>query len=262
MPVLDETVDTANQAHERVALDRLAQRLQANHQVVATATLLDGPVAEALQRYTLAREVDLIVMTTHGRGAMTRFWLGNIADRLARQAPVPILLVRPRERVIEPAAEPTCHHVLILLDGSALAETILPHAIALGTLMQAEYTLLRVIEPTMGPYGTELYTAGLDEEALARSRASAQIYLDRVAASMRAEALRVRTAVVVGLTAPGILDYARGHAVDLIALATHGRSGLARLVLGSVADKIVRGAELPVLLHRPRLWHSAADISK
>jgi nucleotide-binding universal stress UspA family protein len=141
--------------------------------------------------------------------------------------------------------------MLVPLDGSALAEQALAHAVALGTLTRAEYTLLYVVEPMVGGFGTELYGATIDDQALAQARAYAQSYLERVAVHLRAEALRVRTAVVLGLRAQTILDYTRAHAVDAIAVATHGRSGAARLLLGSVADKVVRGASIPVLIARP-----------
>ena len=88
-------------------------------------------------------------------------------------------------------------------------------------------------------------------EILEQLQTNAHEYLDRIAASLCAEGLRVRTAVVVESPAGAILDYVTAHAVDLIALATHGRGGVARWLVGGVADKVVRGASVPVLLHRP-----------
>jgi nucleotide-binding universal stress UspA family protein len=255
---LDETIDAAKHARESVYLAALVRRIQTNYQLTATAAMLDGPIVDALHCYATASKIDLIAMTTHGYGAAARFWLGSNADRLMRRAPVPILLARSQELMLDPAHEPVLKHILITLDGSTLAETILPHAIALGTLSQVAYTLLLVVDDRPGNDAAERYTADGGEQALARNRARGQAYLDRVAAGMRAEALRVQTDVLVGSAAPAILKYAREHAIDLIALATHGRSGMARLLLGSVADKIVRGAELPVLLFRPRVPSSSA----
>jgi nucleotide-binding universal stress UspA family protein len=101
-------------------------------------TLLDGPVAEAIAAYAETHRVDLVVMTTHGRGLLSRAWLGSVADRLVRQLPMPMLLVRPHET--DPADitnPPSINHVLIPLDGSELSECIVPHALALGRLMGA-----------------------------------------------------------------------------------------------------------------------------
>jgi nucleotide-binding universal stress UspA family protein len=174
-----------------------------------------------------------------------------------RRAPVPVLLVRPQEAAPDLAQEPVIRHVLAPLDGSALAEQVLAHAIALGTSMGAEYTLLQAIEPVVGEYGVELYAAEPGEPAFAHLRTAAQTYLEHMAARLRAESLWVRTAVVVGPPARAILEYARSQAVDLIAMATHGRSGIANLLVGGVADKVLRGASIPVLLHRPHAETSA-----
>ena len=159
---------------------------------------------------------------------------------------MPILLVRPQEEAPNLATQVTLRHILIPLDGSDLAEQILEPAIELGCLTQAEYTLLRVVEPFMPPPHEP--TGPLFDQ-LARE---AQTYVDSVAERLRGRSLRVQTRVVINRwAAAAIMAEARVHANDLIALETHGRGGLARLLLGSVADKVVRGALTPVLLHRP-----------
>jgi nucleotide-binding universal stress UspA family protein len=251
IPVFDERQDAQNRTDEGVYLAGLAQRLADNQQLHVSTTVLDGPIAEAIQSYANTCGADLLVLTTHGRGAFSRFWLGSVTDTLVRHVPLPMLLVRPHNTPPDLGQAPALKEILIPLDGSALAEQILPHALALGTLTNAAYTLLQVVEPTIGGFGAELYGAMLDERALVEARTQSQDYLDQVATRLRAEGLRVRTAVLLGLTAPSILEYAHRHAVDAVAVATHGRSGVRRLLLGSVADKLVRGAQLPVLLYHP-----------
>jgi nucleotide-binding universal stress UspA family protein len=203
--------------------------------------------------------VDLVVLTTHGRGPLGRFWLGSVADALVRRLPVPALLVRPQEGA--PAAE-AVRHILVPLDGSPLAEQILEPAAALAELTGAAVTLLRVVGPVPPP-GAEV-PDGLIEEAVQqllektaelqeRVNAGASQGLETAAARLRERGLVVQTRVAVAdAPAPAILDAAREVGADLIALATHGRRGLKRLLLGSVADKVVRGGTLPVLLLRPR----------
>lgn len=252
MPALDDPQDARNRERERAYLDELARRLSASGQVAVTTTLLDDPIAEAIHEHTVATNADLVVMTTHGRGALSRFWLGSVADALARRTPIPVLLVRPGETEPDLDREPGFKRILIPLDGADLSKQVLPHAVALGMLAQAEYTLLQVVEPVVGAHAAGMYAAGIDEQATEELRAAAGVYLERVAKPLRDESLRVRTAVAVGQPAVAILDYARAHAVDLIAMETHGRSGLSRLLLGSIADKVLRGATAPVLLHRPR----------
>ena len=108
-------------AREQAYLDGLMARWQAHLDKQITTVLLDGPIAEALHDHAAAIKADLIVMTTHGHGALSRFWLGSVADKLVRQAPMPVLLVRPQEQVPDFAHEPVIKHILIPLDGSALA---------------------------------------------------------------------------------------------------------------------------------------------
>jgi nucleotide-binding universal stress UspA family protein len=255
--VILHDADASVRDGEQAYLDETARRLAAETGLTVAAGLLDGLVPEALCGQAEALGVDLVVLTTHGRGPLGRFWLGSVADALVRHLPVPALLIRPRELGIAPAA-PAIHHILVPLDGSPLAEQILEPAAALaGTV-----TLLRVVAPVpptgaAGVGGAAVeeavrqlleQTSGLQEQVNANTR----LGLEKVAARLRDRGLVVRTRVAVGeAPAPVILDEARAVRADLIALATHGRRGLKRLLLGSVADKVVRGGSLPVLLLRP-----------
>jgi nucleotide-binding universal stress UspA family protein len=242
---------------ERAYLDWIVKRLGGVSPVPVTSTLLEGGgIAETLNGHAVTTKADLIVMTTHGRGPLSRFWLGSVADELLRRAMTPMLLVRPQETVADLAylaSEPVLRHVLIPLDGSVLAEQVLESAVTLGNLMQADYTLLRI-------YG-QLVDSGLDPLSYAmvgglepppdQLRAEAQNYLNRVAERLQQQGHTVRTQVALGKhQASTILDQAQGLAVDLIALETHGSRGLTRLLLGSVADKVIRGASTPVLVQR------------
>jgi nucleotide-binding universal stress UspA family protein len=247
--------EAAVMGQERAYLDGVVKRLAAVWPAPVQSALLEGPaVAEVLNGHATRNGVDLIVMTTHGRGPLTRFWLGSVADKLVRRAAVPLLLVRPHEGVPDLAQEPVLRHVLIPLDGSELAEQVLEPAMTLGTLMQADYSLLRVygplIETQLDPFS---YGAvGGFEPPPDELKAAAQTYLEQVAERLRAKGLHVRTHAVFGQRAAvAILQEAQALGVDLIALESHGRGGLDRLLLGSVADKVVRGATLAVLVQRP-----------
>jgi nucleotide-binding universal stress UspA family protein len=262
-PGFADTNDAELRATEGMCVDGLVERLRSHWDVPITTLLLDGPIAQTLHDYAVASQADLIVMTTHGRGALSRFWLGCIADTLMRRVSMPVLLIRPHEQMLDLTHESAVKHILIPLDGSALAEQMLARATALGRLMGAEYTLLQAIEPLVTAYGTELYTVALDDQAMELLRTNAQRYLDRIADQLRAEELGVQTAIVMDQAATAILDYAQAHAIDLLALETHGRSGL-RWLVGGVADKILRGATMPVLLHRPedgQVWMPQEPVS-
>jgi nucleotide-binding universal stress UspA family protein len=246
---LDELV----RKEERAYLDEVSGRVVQASGLRPGTTLLDGRIADVLYEQGVATGVDLVVMATHGRGPLSRLWLGSVADELVRRLPTPLLLVRPGETAPDFAHPPAVRHVLIPLDGSALAEGILGVAVELGRLLQADYTLLRVVEPVIvadARLGGNA-ASGLDLSLLQALQSGAQAYLERVAERLRSSSVRVQTRVVTNRWAAGaILEEAGAHAMQLIALATHGRRGLGRLLLGSVADKVVRGASVPVLLRR------------
>jgi nucleotide-binding universal stress UspA family protein len=246
-----DAADTQARAADRAYLEQVAQRASAGSDRPLSVDLLDGPVAVVLCDYAQTNHIDLIVMSTHGRGALGRMWLGSVAAALVRQAPTPVLLVRPPKMPASPDHEPVFRRILVPLDGSPLAERALKQAVGLGALMQARYTLLQALDPLVVEHTQPPYAAGLDRRLLAEVRASATDYLERIAARLRAQSLHVETKLVVGPPAFAIRDYASEHDIDLIAMATHGQGGLSRLLLGSVTDAVVHAADVPILLYRP-----------
>jgi nucleotide-binding universal stress UspA family protein len=258
---LGGVVDRAAREEAQAYLTRVVQRLRDATPVRIESALLEVPVAEALCEHAKKTDTDLIVMTTHGRGPLVRSWLGSIADELVRRTPVPVLLARPQETKPDLGQAPNFQRVLVPLDGSAFAEQVLEPAIEFGALTLAEYVLARVIEPMIRGDGdlasriTDPAAQGFVERLQVlhdENRAAANAYVEQVAQRLRSRALRVQTRVVVGeQPAMALLDVAKEEHCDLIAIGTHGRRGLSRLFLGSVADKILRGASAPVLIHRP-----------
>jgi nucleotide-binding universal stress UspA family protein len=250
LPVIDEHMHSLRREHEQAYLDQARQRLAAG--VAGSAALLDGPVAATVAADAKASGARLIAMTSHGRGGLERAWLGSVADELARVSPVPLLLVRP-----EPGSAPyPFRRILVPLDGSALAESILVHAVALARLeADSEIILLDVVQPIASAVwipDVALAAPVAVGDVTRRQEERAREYLAGLARRLEASAVRVRTRVqVASAIALAILDVARDEAVDIVALATHGRSGVRRLALGSVADKVVRGSRAPVLLFRP-----------
>jgi nucleotide-binding universal stress UspA family protein len=243
-------------------LEGVAERLRAQATVEVTTSVLEGEVASTLQADAEKGPADLVVMATHGRGAMGRFWLGSVADELVRHLSLPLLLVRPHEPPPDLAKEADLAHVLLPLDGTDLAEQVLPAATELACLMPAaEVTLVRVVKPTTASYYPSEGAVDDEERKLLnqvralqeRLYREAEDYLEKVAGRLRARGLKVRTRVAVEAhPALAILHEAKYEHSGLIALATHGRRGLSRLMMGSIADKVVRGAEVPVLVLRPK----------
>jgi nucleotide-binding universal stress UspA family protein len=232
-------------------LDKMVRRLTTAGVNPVTAHLLEGPTVETILDHIKTTGVDLVVMTTHGRGPLSRFWLGSVADALMRRLTIPTLLIKPTEE--EPSGEPLPRHILIPLDGSPLAENVLEPAMALGKLVGAEYTLLHAVVPVpvITPEATVSAATVMDLELTNKLESDSRIYLKGVAERFRTHGMKVKERVVVrSSVADAILTEAKETSVDAIALETHGRGGFARLLLGSVADKIVRGAPMPVLVHR------------
>jgi len=143
-------------------------------------------------------------------------------------------------------------HVLVPLDGSELAEAALTDALALARLSLAEVTLLKVVLPIEGVIEIGTHDAIYVGEIWHINKKQALEYLEsvRVRDRISNEPFKVHVAVEMGPAAETIIDYARKHPVDLIVMATHGHSGLKRWVYGSVADKVLRGSHLSVLLVR------------
>lgn len=238
---------------ERGYLRQVAARVKEVTGTKVTGVTLHGPIAATLGEHIDLTGADLVVMTTHGRGMLERAWLGSVADALLRTVKVPMLLVRPRKEA-PPAAGFKVSRMLVPVDGSALSEQILPPAVAMARLLGAELSLVQLVEPVVLPSEFPLGTADFDPNLTTLMEEQAKDYVDSLASTLRADGLRVTGASGVTPTvASGLLELAHDPAVGMVALATHGRGGLRRAVLGSVADKLIRGADRPVLVYRPRM---------
>jgi nucleotide-binding universal stress UspA family protein len=182
---------------------------------------------------------DLLVIMTHGRSGPRRWLWGSVAERVVRHCPRPVLLANPRT----PEAF-ACRRILVPLDGSAHADSALPVAQELAKAHQAEVTLFMAswIEPSDNPLATT-------REHDARHR-SMEAALRKQAKPLEAAGVPVSIRAVLRYPAEGILATADQTQADLIVMTTHGRSGLRRWALGSVAEKVLRAASHPVLLVR------------
>ena len=259
--VLEPTTSFAYEGWEAAALEWSREYLAGLEERIADSaggpvltSVLCGHTLEQLLRAANERQVDVVVMATHGRGALSRLWLGSVADAFARHADRPVILVRPDEDASAPEAyQESFKTLLVPLDGSELSESALSHAVDFGELFDAAYHLTRaVVQPfdLASPYLP--HTVQLNHEIVEEAKKHAAAYLEGHAERLRRHGMSVTTSVVVdGQPGGGVLGEAEAVGADAIALATHGRSGIDRALLGSTADKVVRGTHLPVLLYRP-----------
>lgn len=247
--------ETAAEEWSTEYLGNVLERIEALAGGEVTTALLSGHVVEVLEKEAEERGVDLVVMATHGRGMLSRAWLGSVADAFVHHTDRPVLLVRPDEdqQVELSDGGPEVSRILVPLDGSELSEQALEDAVAFGSLFGASYHLTRVV-----PYPMEFsspylpHTMQMNQQFINEAKESAEAYLDQHAERLRKRGHRVDSGVVVvAQPGHGILSESVEVEADFIAMATHGRTGLTRAILGSTADKVLRGTHLPLLLHRP-----------
>lgn len=230
----------------RQYLTTTAESLTTTHGLRTTSALLKGWPPEALAAYASQHRIDLIVMTTHGRGGISRFWIGSVADQLLRRVASPVLLFRPGY-----APSTDSRRILLALDGSAASESALGPSRALGLLLTgSRITLMQVVETpasTLAAFFGLPPAAGPENTGIVRQAATAR--LEQLAQQLRADGLAVDVKVVVGADVAGqILELAQTELSDVIVVGTRGAGGVKRLMLGSVADKVIRGATRPVLV--------------
>lgn len=247
VPVMDTDALNARRETDEAAVKAEADRL-VHDGVTATGRLLEGTVVEALAEYAVEISADLVLMTTHGRSGLERLWLGSVATSFLQRAPCPVYLVRPSgdsSGVVLPSGT-----MLVPLDGSAFGDSMLPRAAEFAKALGLSMRLFTVTIPNaipMAPFGTEALLA--DEGDLTRQEHEARQRLETLAAALPVPA---SAEVTTDMTATrAILEQAEASDVGLIAMATHGRTGLARFVMGNVADAVLRGAPKPMLLYRP-----------
>jgi len=209
----------------------------------------EGDVAKALVDYAAEMDTQQIVMATHAHNGHRGWADSSVAERVVQTTGTPVLLVHGREQAAGAALEPaSCCRVLVALDGSDWAEQILPQLAA-----------------TVGALGCELvlfqasYSFLFDFSSRAADRMAAA-YLERVAGRLEGQGIHVSTALRPGPVAETIVKYASANDIDLIALPTHGRSGIAGKILGSVAAQVLHWGSSPVWLVRAGGAHRAPEV--
>ncbi|MFP3948415.1 MAG: universal stress protein [Gemmatimonadota bacterium] len=203
-------------------------------------------VSSTIRRHAEALQSDLIVMSTHGRTGVERFWLGSVADALARATAVPVFLVRTTSEGISGPQVSRVHQVLVPLDASPVGEKILDPVLRLAPSLGWRVRLFHVV-PTRILFGARSYPLLAGDIVERHGRAVE--YLRGVATRFRERDVPVEIEVVEGDQPSRIIvDAAREWEADLVAMASHGRGGLTRAILGSVTDRVLSRSSLPLLV--------------
>jgi nucleotide-binding universal stress UspA family protein len=237
------------------------QRLPSAADLDVVTTVLSGPVAETLETHVADGPDAIVIMSTHGRGPLSRAWLGSVADRLVRHARVPVLLLRPEDETPDGfETSYTFGSVVVALDGSERAEYGLVWAKHIAEATGAAIALVRAVPSRFVTSPYLPHTVRETQELLEQDEATARTYLTTLQDRLGATGMTVQTEILPGVQpGTGITRYADRTRASLVVVTTHGRGGLPRLVLGSVADKVIRGATTPVLIVRAPSSHSAGD---
>jgi nucleotide-binding universal stress UspA family protein len=209
-----------------------------------------GPEADAILNAAADHVVDLIAMSTHGRSGIGRWIMGSVADRVLHNTHRPLLLVRARESAGEAVELPAVNKILVPLDGSPMAGAVLPYVRDFAKHLGASVVLFQALATTETYVPAEMghYRLG---DLLNKMEEGAHRYLARIAGEMASDGVAARGVVTFGPAVNEIADAAKREGADLIAMATHGRSGVGRWIIGSIADAVVRRTSLPCLVIRP-----------
>ncbi|MFW5956511.1 MAG: universal stress protein [Halorhabdus sp.] len=217
---------------------------QATEAGVATTTQVietTEPTHQAIIEYATGHGVDLIVMGTHGRTGFNRLVLGSVTERTLRLSPIPVLTVHEETNL-----DPDFETVLVPTDGSDAAGVAADHGIKFAAATDAAMHVVHVVDLTTG-FGE----SGSVEILAALKEASQRAVDDIIDRADEADLRSVEASVLSGMPVRGLLDYVDERDIDLIVMGTHGRTGLDRYLLGSVTEKIVRLADVPVLTVAP-----------
>jgi nucleotide-binding universal stress UspA family protein len=234
-------IDTLGQEREYY-LETVANKLREKGIAVKTA-LRSGSVTERLNDLTCEDGVDMVVMSSHGRSGFHRWLLGGVATGIMQTVNCPVMIIHPKEGVEAP--EVKFNKLLVTLDGSEYAERVLPY-VKSSYRFNSVVLLLAVPEVPEA----EMYGGMVEEIRQLRRQAEEQAleYLNRVASELQEEGIETEVIVAGSRPAQTIISVAEGEDVDVVMMASHGRGGLDRLFVGSVADRVVHQTEIPIFL--------------
>lgn len=227
------------------SIQATAARLRAVSGIEVTTLLANGDPSEEILAAASDPAISMIVMSSAGRGALGRIQLGSVADRVARSSTVPVVIVRDKENALLERAK--IDRVVVPLDGSKRALRALPVAVRLAKQLTIPVLLVTAKDPDnlMLAYGSSLNTAAYEQIVEEIDRATAA-RLEAPARELESAGVSVDRTVVTGAAAHAISSVCGDN--DLIVMTSHGRGGMVRWMIGSVAEKLVREAPVPVML--------------
>jgi len=227
--------------------------LQARNETEVTFELRVGVPAVEIINYASQTVCDLVAIASRGESGDKRWPLGNVAAKVLRSSSFPTLLVRKRANEKALKERKLIKKILVPLDGSQIGEAAIPLASALAVKLQAELELLQVIEPSKYvPFSEGMVSLPSLHQYEEIANQIALEYLNKKRELLMSEDIDVSVVTATGSAADQIIDYSRTNDIDLIALPSHGRSGIGRWVFGSVTDKVLHAGDTPVMVIRSK----------
>jgi nucleotide-binding universal stress UspA family protein len=207
----------------------------------------EGDPASVIVDTAEEESVDLIVMSTHGQTGVRRAVFGSVTERVLHSVACPVLVTRTKEPI---------RRILITLDGSELAERALEPALEIARALSASIILLRIneilpVSPVEAATGWEWEVPEPKQRLMGELRQAAESYLREVVLRHNLNPADVQTIVLDGSPVDRVQEFARLYGIDMIAMSTHGHTGLRRWLYGSVTLKVMRASECSMLIIRP-----------
>ncbi len=249
------TVCMPNECMERpmrAYLEKRAEELQSLG-IKTSQSVIEGKAASEILDFAQQNKIGLITISSHGRTGISRWAFGSVANKVLQRSHIPIILIRSKD-LDAAISEKELKKILILLDGSQFAESIIPYVEGMDKEL-IEVILLRVIEPIKIPHMQSLELSldneGFEKDLMARAEKEVKRYLGKHESDLREKGVNVSSVSLYGKPAQTILQYLEDNPIDLIAMSTHGYSGITKWTFGSVASVILESSSKPILLIRP-----------
>jgi nucleotide-binding universal stress UspA family protein len=228
-----------------------AEALLSGSGVTVEQLVAEGEPDEEIVAAAARRGAQMIAMASHGRGAVGRAIFGSVADRVARTAPVPVLILRPPDEDVVPSV--AVSRIVVPLDGSEIAARALPVASELAKHLAAPVHVIRAVDAASSlPMASGVFGAGpvvdanVTDQIWEEAEAEARSTVTAAVSQLQSEGVDASGGIVVGSPFFAISEAIEPG--DLLTLTSHGRGGVRRWLLGSVAEKLVREARAPVML--------------
>jgi nucleotide-binding universal stress UspA family protein len=211
-----------------------------------------GDPAKEIVDYADEHDIGLIIMATHGRSGIKRWAIGSVADKVARYARQPVMIIRAKSDHRHAIKSGTLKKIIVPLDGSPASEAVIPYIGELADKLKAEVILFQAMADLyhLTSTGKVIIKVPYTEKEIEQFKADTIRYLEKVGERLKAKGISTKFEVTVGDPAEEIINLADKTGADLVAMSTHGRSGIARWALGSVADKVLHAGNTPLLLVR------------